>query len=231
MFGRIMQMRVSPRRRGESLSNKEAKKMNITKLTDSELADLTANLVGLLAGTELSAIEPGLRTELVTAFGTMPADFASELSDQAVANDDRKAATSTKDKTRDDLLFVTRRTQYALKAGGAPKSQFDLARFDYPAPRSAQYIAQTPTEMFAVGFSNGINTGGFRGNNRRGMVMYEVWRREGDEGPWHIHILTTKQRFKDEGVTPGQYYEYRVRAKASQNVSDFSNSTVVYGVL
>ena len=205
--------------------------MNITKLTDSELADLAANLVDLLTGTELTAIESHVRAELVTAFGTKPADFAGEISAAAIANDEKQAATSTKNKSREDLEFVTRRTLFALKAGGAPKKQFDLARFNYPAQRSAQYIAQTPSDMAAQGFSNGINTGRFNGNNKQGNVMYEVWRREGDEGPWAIHILTTTQSFKDEGVTPGQYYEYRVRARASQNVSGFSNSTVVYGVL
>ena len=205
--------------------------MNITKLNDSELADLTANLVGLLAGSELTAIESHVRAELLAAFGTLPADFASELSAQAAASDQSQAATSAKDKTREDLVFLARRTLYALKSGAAPKEQYDLARFDYPSRRTAEYIAQTPTEMSAVGFSNGINTGTFKGNNKAGMVVFEVWRRQGDEGPWGIHILTKKQTFKDEGVTPGQYYEYRVRARAAQNVSDFSNSTVVYGVL
>ena len=205
--------------------------MDINRLTDTELADLTANLVDLLAGTELSAIESHVRAELVAAFGTKPADFAGEVSAAAIANDERQAATSTKDRSRAELEFVTRRTQYALKAGGAPKTQFDLARFDYPAKRSAQYIAQTPTDMAAQGFSNGINTGRFRGNNVSQLVTYEVWRREGDEGTWHIQILTKKQTFKDEGVTPGQYYEYRVHARAAQNVSDWSNTTVVYGIL
>ena len=85
--------------------------------------------------------------------------------------------------------------------------------------------------MAAVGFSNGVNTGRFNGNNKNSLVAYEVWRREGDTGAWHIHILTKKQTFKDEGVTPGQFYEYRVRARAAQTNSDFSNSTVVYGAL
>ncbi len=31
-------------------------------------------------------------------------------------------------------------------------------------------------------------------------------------------------------VTPGQYYEYKVRAAAPKSVSNFSNSAVVYGV-
>jgi hypothetical protein len=33
-----------------------------------------------------------------------------------------------------------------------------------------------------------------------------------------------------QGVTPGQFYQYRVRAQADRNlVSDWSNEAVVYG--
>jgi hypothetical protein len=62
--------------------------------------------------------------------------------------------------------------------------------------------------------------------------MYEIWRRQGDEGPGMMHMLSTKQKFEDnKGVVPGQYYEYKVRAAAAQTESNFSNSAVVYGVL
>ncbi len=205
--------------------------MDITKLNDSELADLTANLVDLLGGPELSAIDPNVRAELVTAFGTKPADFVAELSAAVVADDEKKSAFSTKDLTRAELIFLARRTNFALKAGAAPKSQFDLARFGFPSPGVSKYIAQIPTDMAAVGFSNGTNTGSFRGNNNRNSIMYEIWRREGVDGVWLKHLLTRKQTFTDRGVTPGRYYEYRVRAVAAQTESVFSNSTVVYGVL
>jgi hypothetical protein len=39
-----------------------------------------------------------------------------------------------------------------------------------------------------------------------------------------------KLRFAELDVTPGQYYEYKVRARAAKNVSLFSNSAVVYGI-
>lgn len=205
--------------------------MDISKLSDSELADHVSNLVDLLGGTELAAIDSHVRADLVTAFGTLPADFISGISAAAVAEDERKAAVSAKDQTRTELIFLARRTHFALKAGAAPKKQFDLARFSFPAPGVGEYVAQNPTEMSAVGFSNGVNTGSFKGNNKPNSVVYEIWRREGDDGGWHIHLITSKQEFKDVGITPGQYYEYRVRAKAKKNTSDFSNSTVVYGVL
>ena len=52
--------------------------MDISKLSDSELADFTANLVTLLGGTELASIDSHVRSELVAAFGTKPADMATQ---------------------------------------------------------------------------------------------------------------------------------------------------------
>jgi len=205
--------------------------MDLTKMTTSELADFTANLVILLGGTELTSIDPAVRSDLVTQFGTMPADLANQVAAAAAIDNEKQSAISAKDETAGELIKLARHTRDFLKAGSAPKTEFDLAGFDFPGTRAAQYIAQTPTELSAVGFSNGVNTGTFKGNNKYSLVVYEVWRREGDEGPWNVHILTKKQAFKDVGIVPGRYYEYRVRARAAQNVSDFSNSTVVYGVL
>jgi hypothetical protein len=205
--------------------------MDISKFTKSELADFTANLVTLLTGTELASIDAAVRADLIAAFGTLPAQLAAQTAAAAAIDNEKQSVFSSRDETAGELEFLTRQTRDFLKASNAPKKEFDLAGFDYPKVPAAEYIAQTPTDLAAVGFSNGVNTGGFKGNNRYGLVVYEVWRREGDEGAWHSHILTSKQSFKDEGVTPGQYYEYRVRARARQNDSDFSNSTVVYGVM
>jgi hypothetical protein len=205
--------------------------MDVTKLPDRELADFTANLVSLLSGTDLASIDSHVRADLVADFGTKPADLGTQTAAAAAADNEKQSAFSTKDETRAELITLSRRTRDFLKAAIAPKKEFDLAGFDFPGPRSNTYVAQNPSNMAAVGFSNGVNTGQFRGNNKAGMVTYEVWRREGDEGKWHIQILTTRQSFKDEGITPGQYYEYRVRARAARTVSDFSNPTVVYGVL
>ena len=205
--------------------------MNIRQMTDNDLADLATRVVGLLGGTELSAIESHVRAELVTVFGTLPADLAAQTAAQAEVDSEKIAATSVKNSTRAQVIETLVRVQNALKMGLAPKDQFDLCGLNYPNTRSKVYVAADPSELSAVGFSNGVNKGKFAGNNKTGNVVYEIWRREGDEGPWMKHLLTKKQTFTDIGVTPGQYYEYRVRAVAAQTVSNFSNSAVVYGVL
>ena len=59
---------------------------------------------------------------------------------------------------------------------------------------------------------------------------YEIWRRHGDSGDWGLHSTTGSGTFEDSPVKPGQYYEYRVRAKSGDAVSDFSESAVAYGI-
>jgi hypothetical protein len=209
----------------------EVTKMNIRNLSGNDLADLAANVLTLLGGTELSAIDSHVRADLVTAFGTLPADLAADTAAAAVLDSEKQAAFSSRDTKIAQAITLLNRVRDALKSGLAPKKQYNLCGFDFPGVRSAVYIAQDPTNMAASGFSNGVNKGQFDGNNKSGLVTYEVWRREGDTGAWHQHLLTKKQTFKDTGVTPGQFYEYRVRAVAAQTISEFSNSAVVYGVL
>ena len=109
-----------------------------------------------------------------------------------------------------------------------PEADYDRCQFNFPKAKST-VIANDPTELTAVGTSNGVNTLTFKGNNKSGSVVYEIWRRQGDEGSWGIIGNTKKQTYADTPVTPGQYYEYKVRAVAAKSTSNFSNSAVVYG--
>lgn len=205
--------------------------MNFRTLVEHDLASFAENLVDLLTGSELISIDPAVRTDLVTAIGTLPATLRIKADSADVIEGQRKAAVSERDVATAMLYIVIGQVKSALKAGLAPKKEYDLCNLDFPDTSRSRYIAEDPTDLSVTGFSNGINKGKFAGNNTNGNVMYHVWRRKGDEGPWEAHILTKKQRFVDEGVTPGQYYEYRVRAVASTSVSAWSNSAVVYGVL
>lgn len=62
-----------------------------------------------------------------------------------------------------------------------------------------------------------------------GAVVYEMWRRQGDTADWKFLMVTKKQRLTDTPVTPGQYYEYKVRSVAANGtMSPWSNTAVVY---
>lgn len=205
--------------------------MNFRTLSENDLSDFAANVAALLGGTSLTSIDSAVRTDLQTAIGTKPSDLAAQTAAASAAEANRKAAVSTKNATRDGIVALMSRVKDALKAGLAPKKEYDLCGFDFPATPVGTYEAQDPTELSATGSSNGVTKLRFSGNNKRNRVVYEVWRRQGDEGPWLLHGTTKKQSFLDSPVTPGQYYEYKVRAVAAKSVSNFSNPAVVYGVL
>jgi hypothetical protein len=139
------------------------------------------------------------------------------------------AAVAKRDALHAELLVPTRSSRDFLTAGVAPKEQFELCGFDFPDKVRSTYVAQTPSGLAVEGFSNGVNKGTFKGNNKGASIVYQIFRRDGDEGDWRMVDSVKSGKFTDEGVTPGQYYEYKVRAKASKTISQFSNSAVVYG--
>ena len=203
--------------------------MNFRVLPGSELADFAANVAMLLSGPELASIDERVREGLKTAIGALPTTLRDQAAAAAVAEGERKAAVSSRDSTRKQIRALMTQVRDALKAGLAPKKEYDLCGFDFSTERGT-YVAQDPTDLSAFGYSNGVNKLRFSGNNRNGQVVYEIWRRHGDTAGWGIHATSKKQTFTDTGITPGQYYEYRVRAVAAKSVSQFSNPAVVYGV-
>lgn len=152
--------------------------MNFRAINENELANFAENVNELLAGTELSAIDVAVRTDLATLIGTLPATLAEQTAEVAVIEGERKGAVSARNVTRGQLWLILARVRDALKSGAAPKKQYDLCGFDYPASRSI-YDAQDLTNLSAFGYSNGVNTVRFRGNNKPGQVIYEMWRRHG----------------------------------------------------
>lgn len=204
--------------------------MNFRRLTEAELADFAQNVNTLLGGTLLTAIDTNVRADLAAAIGTLPATLATQAAAASVAEAERKASVSQRNTSRSQVRSLMSQVRDALKAGLAPKDQYDLCGFDFPTLRST-YEAVDPTKLSAFGYSNGVNVVRFSGNNKPGQVIYEVWRRHGDTAAWALHATTKKQSYTDTGVTPGQYYEYKVWAVAAKSVSNFSNSGVVYGVL
>jgi hypothetical protein len=205
--------------------------MNYRRLSDGELINFATNVAAVLGGTTLSSVNAAVRTSLVAAIGSLPGDYNDQVMSATTAETARKSAVSTKNGTRERLIAVMTQVRDALRAGLAPTEHYDLCGFDSPLFTGARtYIAQDPTDLSAFGYSNGVNIVKFKGNNSLNSVVYEVWRRSGDQGPWALLSTTKRQSFTDTPVTPGQYYEYKVRAAASKSVSNFSNSAVVYGV-
>ncbi len=205
--------------------------MNFRNLGDLDLAGFATNVVTLLNGGNLSAIDNNVASDLHSAFGTLPATLEARTAAAAIAEDNRKSVVTQKNSTRREIIAILRQTRDMLLASNAPKDQWDKAGFDYPDNTPTRYLAQDPDELSAFGYSNGVNKIRFNGNNKPGRVVYEIWRRHGDTVAWYLHGTTKRQRFTDIPVVPGQYYEYKVRAVAATSVSNFSNPAVVYGAV
>jgi hypothetical protein len=203
--------------------------MRIDKLTPVALAQFGANLVTLLGGTELSSIDASLRTALIAEIGTKPAELMAQDAAIETLKAQLSAAYATREATFDGLAGNCKQVRDTLKAVIAPRDQYELAGFDAPDMIKTTYVAQTPSGLSVVGFSNGVNKGKFKGNNKSASVVYEIWRRQRDSGDWGIITITKHGKFTDNAVTPGLFYEYKVRAQAAKNTSEWSNTAVVYG--
>lgn len=210
--------------------------MNYRALSAANLADFAENIATLLGGTDLSAIDSNVRTDLLTLMGTLPADLSSAAAEQIVQAGQSKAATATKDDLQKSLLTVIGQVRNSLVAGLAPADQYALCQFDIPVgeatgiSRPAPVAPNVPTGLACQGYSNGQIIGGFNGQNPDSNVRYEIWRLQGDTEDYMLHAVVTKQKFVDDPTTPGQLYQYKVRAVGAGGNSAFSNVAVVYGV-
>jgi hypothetical protein len=151
-------------------------------MNNNEMAAFAVNVINLLHGPELDAIDSNVRAALVAAFGSLPAVLIAQTADAVVAEDERKAKISSRNATTAAIALLLGQTRDLLKAHFAPKMQFDLAGFDYPSTTITRYVAQDPTDLSVIGFSNGVNKGKFVGKNKSDRVVYDIWRRTGHDG-------------------------------------------------
>ena len=90
----------------------------------------------------------------------------------------------------------------------------------------ALHAPAKPTASGLPGKTNRIELGSYGSGDG---VMFEIWRRHGDTVDWYLHATTADPAYEDTDVKPGQYYEYKVRAKRGEAASEFSPSAVAYG--
>ncbi len=202
--------------------------MNYRDLSDAELVDFAKNVAKKLTEHEVTCLDNAVADDLAAALTPLNAGFETKIEESAESEATTQAINAQKRAQRSQVEEKLGNIQDFLTANNGDEADYDRCGFNFPKTRST-VIANDPTELTAVGTSNGVNTLTFKGNNKSGTVVYEIWRRQGDEGPWGIIATTRKQGYADTPVTPGQYYEYKVRAVAAKSTSNFSNSAVVYG--
>lgn len=202
--------------------------MEYRNLNDNLLASFSRNIAERLAAHEVVCLDNALADDLAAMLAPLNTSYEANIDASLESVAAKQAATAAKASDRAQIIEVLTTVFTYLKATDGSPTDFEICLFDYPkAPTTV--IPSAPTNLVAHGTSNGVNTLTFTGNNKPGDVTYEVWRRRGDTADWGVLGLTRKQSYIDMPVTPGEYYEYKVRAVAAKTMSAFSNTAVVYG--
>ena len=216
-----LQLRQNNHKTGENY-------MDYRKLSDADLVDFSKNVKMSLDGGLVTGLDPTLAADLSRLFDPINTTFEAAIEDGVVKTAVKQSAIADKQSIREDVLVRLAKVRNYLVAAECPRRAYEACGFTFPKPPTT-ILAEAPSDLAAAGTSNGVTRLQFNGNNRLGSVTYEMWRRAGDEGEWGVLGITKKQAYIDSPVTPGQFYEYKVRAVAATNTSHFSNSAVIYG--
>jgi len=170
---------------------------------NTAIADRLTDANAILAAADLSAVEAKAASLEATALAQTAADTVVKLLSEL---------------------------KFAMQGVDATPDQYDALGMTAPTTTRVPVTPKTPTDLAATGFSNGVNSLTWTGNNTSGSVVYAIEVKIGDTAPYVLLATATRQDYRHEGVTPGQFYQYRVRAQAARNVvSGWSNEAVVYG--
>jgi hypothetical protein len=202
--------------------------MDYRKLTDADLVDFSKNVALQLTGHEVVGLDNLLQDDLALLFTPLNASFETSIESGVTKTAQKESAIAEKQSMRDLIIERLAMVRNYLVAAETPKSAYEICGFTFPKTPGA-VVANDPTELSGEGTSNGVNSLRWKGNNKPGNVVYEIWRLHGDTAPWTLHATTKKQFHQDTPVTPGQVYNYKVRAVAATNVSNYSNVAVIYG--
>jgi hypothetical protein len=200
-------------------------------LPSAELVDFTANAAVAVANGKISGFLAAQNTSYSDALTDANAELAAADTNLMATKAAQGEAAAIVEEKRALVLKLISEVKFAMKGVDAPTPDYEALNLDPPATSRSIVMPQTPTQLAAAGFSNGVNSLKWVGNNASGAVTYVIEAKIGDTAPYVIVGTATKQSFKHLGVTPGEFYQYHVRAQASRGLtSDWSNEAVVYGI-
>jgi len=191
------------------------------------LAVLGRNAAKAIADGKVSGFLPEQNVAFSTAL-LAEANALDEDEKMVVKLEAQKSAkVSEAQERRLRLLRIMTESKYAMRSVGSPDDEYEALGYDPPADPRSRVKPKTPSGLAATGFSNGVNGLKWKGNNVSGRVLFLIEANSGDG--WFMIGSTRKIKFSHKGVTPGQPYEYRVRAEATRGqVSAWSNKAAVY---
>lgn len=200
--------------------------MDFRKLSDASLVDFAQNIT-VKAFTDPASY--GLQASQVSALDGGD-DLDNAIQNALQARTDSLEKTELKNTSRQSLIDTLAQIKTQMRASDATADKFLDLGFDAYDLIASPIIPVAPTDLTATGDSTRQNYLKWQGNNKSGTVTYIIEVRSGDEGVWTFVDAVKAQRFTHQNVIPGQYYEYRVKAKSAKFVSAHSNTAVVYGM-
>jgi hypothetical protein len=203
--------------------------MNPRHLSRPEVVDFARNAAAAVAAGKIAGITPAEAADLVAALNAATDKLAESDQKVVAARAAYHEATQNASVDEADVIKILTTLKFKMRGLHSSASEYKAAGFDPPADPTNRIEPVAPTNLSAAGFFNGLNRLKYRGNNPPGTVIYTIEGRTSLTAEYSIVGSTHKQSFKHAPVTPGQFYQYRVRAEATSGlVSEWSNEAVVY---
>ena len=200
--------------------------MNYRDLSDGDLAEFAKNVAHRLTSHEVECLDAVDADKFGQLIGPENEAFEADIAESMDLAARKMAVNSRKAERRAKIIEALSRTQRSMRVMEGSETDFARCGFTKRKPW-ARYTADDPTELTVARQSNGTIKLRFRGNNKRGMVVFEIWRREKNTSPWTSIAAPSAQRYTDKNVMPGTSYQYKVQAVARNSKSNFSNMAVV----
>lgn len=199
------------------------------KFYDMNPTEFAVWLETFIEAATANAAEAGMKTGELTNLKTMK----GELDDFIKAeNDAQQAASAANVKMHSKhrtILEKIRSYNTTFKNDKNISDEVKVAlgfNLDDEVPSTLE--PQAPQNLFAQGFSNGVNSLSWKrsGNNERTQFIVEA--KIGAATDFTMVGSTTRTRFDHEGQTPGAQAIYRVYAQRGKLKSQPSNEAIVY---
>jgi hypothetical protein len=203
--------------------------MNPRHLSRPEVVDFARNAAAAVADGKITGLSAAEAADLAATLNAATDKLASSDQKVVAARTAYHEATQEASVDEADVIKILTTLKFKMRGFHSSTSEYKAAGFDPPADPANRIQPEAPTNLTAAGFFNGLNRVKYRGNNPPGTVIYTIEGRTSRAADYTIVGSTHKQTFKHAPVTPGQFYQYRVRAEATSGlVSEWSNEAVVY---
>lgn len=203
--------------------------MNFRILTDAELAEFSKNIAAQLALHRVTGFDTALQDELAARIGPLNAEFEASIETCVQITAKKESALAGKQGLRAKILAQIAAVHNFLFAIGNPRSDYEICNLTF-RKRGTMVVPNDPADLCAVwDLTRGIRIT-FSGNNKYDSVVYEISRRTtaGEfTTRWDVIASIKKKSFIDKAIPAGEKHEYRVRAVAARNASNYSNTAVV----